>query len=82
MLDTNGFTDMLPLINSEQHQSLEISHDKRHPLPSSRGDADEQGNIHTAPLKLACKLDRMKPALTIPENHELPPLAMECLQFI
>ena len=33
MLDTNGFTDMLPLINSEQHQSLEISHDKRHPPP-------------------------------------------------
>lgn len=38
------------------------------PQPSC-GDADEQGNLHTAPLKLACNLDRVEPALTIPENH-------------
>ena len=41
----------------------------------SCGDADEQGNIHTSLLKLACNLDRLEPALTIPENHETSPLA-------
>src|SRR5690554_1976152 len=48
------------------------------PQPSC-GDADEQGNSHTSPLKLACNLDSLEPALTIAKNYEIPPLAAYCL---
>lgn len=48
------------------------------PQPSC-GDADEQGNSHTSPLKLACNLDSLEPALAIAENYETPPLAAYCL---
>ncbi|MBS8241343.1 hypothetical protein DYI22_12635 [Marinobacter lipolyticus] len=46
-----------------------------HPSQPSCGDAHEQRNIHTSSLKLACNLDCLEPALTKPENYQVPSLA-------
>nr|WP_133005755.1 hypothetical protein [Marinobacter sp. JH2] len=54
---------------------VETPSSREYSSQSSCSDCDEKGNSHTSPLKLACNLDRLEPALTIPENYEIPPFA-------